>query len=329
MQITLLDESGARGALRQVLRGELAAREVAAELLRHEAAARRRGPRHLLIARVCRISAPAVALDPDLVDEVCDELERQGDIVLADGGHIYPAPVRIVALGDGVFRFVCTVPSSVLFAVVAGEWARRGVRRDCRPSRSVELAAEALRGVVVTPEEWTGLDRVPSADDDWLRSLNARLAWAPEPAGSLERDESLNWTGLSVEADELRWRSSGPACLWKARHRWKRWVYAWSAGESPRTQPFVTLYPDESSRTVYAVARAANKPFRGSIQKSDSEVTIGISGWLPQSEYRHLSTCADPVEASGKGSLWTTPVARAENVIHTLKSRLGVSFDLV
>jgi hypothetical protein len=323
----VLTESQARGFLNQAFGGDPTDSEAAADLLRQEVTARRRCPRHFLVGRVCRLAAPAIALDPELVGDVCEELERQGDVVLAEGGVVYPAPARIVALGSGTFRFVCAVPSARLFATVGGDWTRRGVRRDCRLSGSAEHAAEVLGGIVVTPETWAGLDRVPPADGDWLRALDARLAWAPEPARSLEHEEALEWSGLVVEEEEPRWRASGPAQLWRARHRWKRWVYAWTAGESPSAQSFVTLYPDEGSRTVYAVARAVEKPFRGSITKSGGDVTVGISGWLPQAEYRYLSTCAEPVETSGRGSTWTMPAARAEGVVNTLAARLGVRLE--
>jgi hypothetical protein len=327
MQVTVITESQALWLLNQAFGGNPTASDAAADLLRQEVTARRRCPRHFLLGRVCRLAAPAIALDPEFVDDVCEDLERQGDVVLAEGGIVYPAPARIVALGSGTFRFVCAVPSARLFASVEGEWARRGVRRDCRLRGAAEHAAEVLGGIVVTPEAWAGIDRVPAADSEWLRALDARLAWAPEPAGSLERDEPLEWRGFLLEQDEPRWRASGPAQLWRARHRWKRWVYAWTAAESPSVQSFVTLYPDEGSRTMFAAARIVEKPFRGSITKSGGDVTVGISGWLPQAEYRYLSTCAEPVETSGRGSTWTMPAARAEGVVNTLAVRLGVRFE--
>jgi len=327
MQITVLTESQIRGLLNEALGGNPTASDAAADLLRQEVSARRRSPRHFLIGRVCRLAAPAITLAPELVDDVCEALERQGDIVLADGGMVYPVPARIVALGSSTVRFICTVPSARLFATIEGKWTCRGVRRDCRLSGSAERAAEVLGGIVVTPEAWAGLDRVPPADAEWLRDLDARLASAPEPAGSLEHEEPLEWNCLLVDQDQPRWRASGRAQLWRARHRWKRWVYAWSAGESPSAQSFVTLYSDEGARTLCAVARAAQKPFRGSIAKSGDVVTIGISGWLPQAEYRYLSTCADPAETSGQGSTWTMPAARAESVVKTLADRLGVRLD--
>jgi hypothetical protein len=327
MQITVLTDSQVQGLLNEVLGGNPTASDAAADLLRQEVSARRRSPRHFLIGRVCRLAAPATALDPELVDDVCEALERQGDIVLADGGLVYPAPARIVTLGGSTFRFICPVPTARLVAAVGGEWTCQGVRRDCRLSGSAERAAEVLGGIVVTPEAWAGLDRVPAADADWLRALDARLAWAPEPAGSLEHEEPLEWNCLFVDQDEPRWRASGRAKLWRARHRWKRWVYAWSGGESPSVQSFVTLYPDEGARTLFAVARAAQKPLLGSIAKSGDVVTIGIFGWLPQAEYRYLSTCAEPVETSGRGSTWRMPAARAESVVNTLADRLGVRLD--
>jgi hypothetical protein len=89
----------------------------------------------------------------------------------------------------------------------------------------------------------------------------------------------------------------------------------------------VTLYADEGARTVFAEARAAEKPFRALTKKSGTQVTIDISGWLPLAEYRYLSTCADQVEATSRGSTWTTPATRAEALVNTLKARLGLRME--
>lgn len=324
MQITLLTEPQARAVLNHALAGDLAPGDAAADLIRQEVSARRGSPRHFLLGRVCRLAAPVITLDPELVDDVCDDLERQGDILLADGGFLYPAPARIVSMGDGVFRFFCAVPSWRLFAAIEGEWTRRGVRRDCRPFGSIDKAAEALGGVVLPPEVWAGLDRVPPADAEWTRSLNARLAWNPAAAGSLERDEPLEWSGLLVDQDEPRWRAAGSAQLWRARHRWKRWVYAWTAGDSPRTQPFISLHPDEGTRTAFAVARVAERPFRAIIDGRLPIPTIGLPSWLPSAEYRYVSQFGEVTERQGSRATWAIPSAHLAAVATVLSHRLGI-----
>ncbi|MBK7074597.1 MAG: hypothetical protein IPH44_20100 [Myxococcales bacterium] len=327
MLISVVSEAQARGLFEQALGGTLAADDAAVELLRQEVTARGRHARHSLIANVCRLAAPAVALDLERVDDLCEDLERQGDLLLGDGGVVYPSPVRIVALGDGVFRFVCAIPSHRLFANVPGDWTRRGVRRDCRLRDPAADVARALGGVALTPETWAGFDRVPPADDDWLRYLDARRAAAPVPAGVLERDEPLDWKGLVIDDAPIRWRSAGPARLWRARHRWKRWVYAWTAVESPSAEAFVELRPDEGARTVFAAARAAGQPVVGSITRTGDDVSIAISQWLPQAEHRYLSTRAEPIETATRDRAWTVSAARSESVIAKLVERLGVRLE--
>jgi hypothetical protein len=329
MQITLLTEPQARAVLNHALAGDLAPGDAAADLIRQEVSARRGSPRHFLLGRVCRLAAPAITLDPELVDDVCDDLERQGDILVADGGFLYPAPVRIVTMGDGAFRFFCAVPSWRLFAAIEGEWTRRGVRRDCRPFGSIDQATEALGGVVLTPEMWAGLDRVPPADAEWIRSLKARLAWNPAAAGSLERDEPLEWSGLLVDQDEPRWRAAGSAQLWRARHRWKRWVYAWTAGDPPRTQPFISLHPDEGTRTAFAVARVAERPFRAIIDRRLPIPTIELPSWLPSAEYRYVSQFGEVTGRLGARATLAIQPGQCDAVESLLGLRLGMAFDHV
>jgi hypothetical protein len=330
MTLALLSDAAARVLLDRVVGSELGPFDVAAELLRQETSARRSCPRHLLINRVCRLAAPVVSLDEELVSDVFDKLEREGDLLLAEGGLVYPTPVRIVALGEGVLRFVCAIPSARLFPNVDGEWSRRGVRRDCRTRQPIEEVADALGGVVLAPEAWAGLDRVPAADEAWLTMLDARLAWDPEQAASLEQDEPLEWAAFVTDKGEPRWRASGPSKLWRARHRWKRWVYAWSAGDSPRSTAFVALQPDEGVRTTFALARTAGTPFQGTLTKKEhGNAVLALAAWLPLAEYRYLSTCAEPVEATARGSSWSLPEARAKSVVATVADRLGLRIEQV
>ncbi len=327
MRIVLLGPAQAHGMLRQHIGSEPDSREGIADLVRHEVSARGRCPRHFLIARVCRAAAPGVLLDAEIVGDVCDELEREGDLLLAEGGVLHPAPVRIVALGSGDFRFICAVPSIQLLAVVRGQWSLRGGRRICRFSQAIEPIAVALGAAVITPEVWAGFDRVPSADAEWVGGLDARLAWAPEPAGSLEHDGPLDWTALDLSQSEPRWRSQGFGKLWRARHPFRRWVYAWTPEAPPSKVPFLSMYPDEGARTVYAMARMNGGSLRGSVSPQGDSARVVVPGWLPLAEYRYLSTCAERIEARGGRSVWGVPATRRQAVLATLEARLGLMFD--
>lgn len=323
----ILSEEQAGELASAIVGAGLSPLDTAAELVRHEVSARRQCPGHLVARRVCRLAAPVTALDPEMVQNVCDELEREGDLVLAEGGLLYATPVRIVVLGGGAYRFVCTLPSVRLVASVAGDWSRQRLRRVCKPGRPVEEIATNLRGVVLTPEAWAGLDRVPPADGEWLRGLASRLSWAPEPAGSLESDEPLQWSAFVVVDGEPRWRTSASDGLWRARRRGTRWVYAWAPGGSPVSHPFVSLYPDEGARTVYALAGVAGAPVRAGVSRAQGSVSITIPVWLPQAEYRYLSTCGEPVDPAGRGSRWAVPAERANVVLGTLVNRLGLRVE--
>ena len=331
MEIVLLTSSQAGPLLSDLIGRDPGSPDGIADLLRSEVSSRGRCPRHFAIGRVCRLVAPAVTLDPALVDDVCDDLERQGDVVLAEGAVLHPVPVRIVTLGDGVCRFVCTVPSRRLMEAVPGEWLQRGVRRDCRMKQPIATAAATLGGIVLTPEAWAGLNNAPIADASFIRCLDARLEAAPGPAGSLDHEEPLQWSTCEVIAGGARWRGKAQdgvvAKLWRARHRWRRWIYAWTAGDAPSKQSFLSLHPDDGARAVYALGVAAGIFLRARVERSREHAVVTIPAWLPVAEYRYLSTCAESTATDTPGVHWTVPLSRFDAVSATLASRLGLRFD--
>src|SRR5262249_28861517 len=168
MQIVVLPRADAGPILRSITGHEPGSPEAVADLLRSEVSARGRCPRHFAIGRVCRLATPAITLDAAQVEDVCDALELNGDVLLADGGLLHPAPVRVVDLGDGSCRFICSIPSRALVSAAPGDWSERGVLRDCRPAKSIAEIARALGGIVLTPAAWAGLDGVPSANAAFL-----------------------------------------------------------------------------------------------------------------------------------------------------------------
>jgi hypothetical protein len=331
MEIALLPNSHADSFLTELVDGDAGSPETIADLLRYEVSSRGHCPRHFATGRVRRLVAPALTLDPDQVDRICDDLERQGDVVSAAGAVLHPVPVRIITLGDGVCRFVCTVPSRLLMESAPGEWLRRGVRRDCRLKQPIESAAAALGGIVLTPEVWAGLDRAPVAEATFIQWLDTRLEAAAEPAGSLEHNEPLQWTPCELLASGARWhhkaQDGGVAKLWRAHHRWRRWIYAWTSGEAPSKQPFLTLHPDDGARAVYALAVANGTFLHASVERRPEGVVVSIPSWLPLAEYRFLSTCAELAAANAPGSRWIVPLSRFESVRDTLASRLGLLLD--
>ncbi len=191
-----------------------------------------------------------------------------------------------------------------------GQWKLRGARRECRPHQSIEDAAQALGAVCIGPEVWAGLDRVPCADDEWLRELDSRLSWTPEPAASLEHDEPLAWTGLDLSEPEEGpcWRVRTPSKLWRARNRWRRWVYAWTAGAPPSSEPFVSLESDEGARTAYALARGLRGGWRSLLRRRPESAEFDIPAWLPRAEYRYLSLRGQ--RTAVRNGAWTVSLGR-------------------
>lgn len=333
-ELTLLTDSAAADTLRQALGGDPAKVEGIADLIRGEVSARGACPRAATLRRVRQFAARAAKLDEALVEEVCDCLEREGDIVLAAGGILYATPLRAVDRGDMTLRIASSLPTRWLRERVTGRWAVSGIVRTCRVEDldHTRRAIAAARGVVITPADWAGLDRVPCADAQWLESLDRRLRSEPEAPGGLERDEVLAWSGCEVTSSGLRWKTRGPpdtaARLWRARNRWGRWHYAWTQqGGTPSDAPFVCLRPDEGTRAKYALARNLGMPVKGTVVTQDERATLSVSYWLPVAEYRYLAVVSSDSVTTRDGSHWTVPADRLSGLIKTLEMRLGILFE--
>jgi len=329
--LALLPGGQASEVLREALGEDPAQMAGVADLIRDEVTARGACPRAATIRRVCRFVSPAVALDEAVVEDVCDRLERDGDLVLAVGGVLYSTPLRAVDLGQGVLRFASSLSTRRLAAQVVGIWTVTGTSRTCQVADADQARAAivAAGGIVITPSAWACLDRTPRADQDWLAALDRRLTAEPETPASLERDESLVWAGCAVADGQIRWQAKGPehaTRLWRVRNRWGHWHYAWTQQGTPSVAPFVSLRPDEGIRTVFALARALGEPLVASISRQVQEAVLSVSQWLPVAEYRFLAVSASRSVVDRNGSRWSLPNDRVAQVVEVLGDRLGLVF---
>ena len=328
-KIAILPYENARNALQEALGADPSQVEGVADLIRDEVAARGTCPRAATIRRVRRFAAPGIELDESLIADVCDLLEREGDVVVGHGGTLSGTPLRAVDLGQGKFRMAGSLSTRRLASHVAGTWDVVGTSRTCQvddPERA-KGAVAAAGGVVLTPSVWACLDRVPPADQRWIDGLDRRLKAEPEAPGSLERDEPLSWYGCVPVSDGIRWKAneSGKAArLWRSRNRWGYWHFAWTQHGSPRTAPFVSLRSDDGTRSAFAVAHVLGVPIEVSIEKHDHEAVLSVPHWLPVAEYRFLAVSASLSTAERNCSRWTMPLDRVTSVLALLRKRLGL-----
>lgn len=291
-----------------------ASRDGLAELVRAEVHARCWTPRSSVVSRLVRALDGVVAVDADAVREVCRELERVGDLQLAPGGNLVATPVRAVALDESRWRIFASASSATLDARLAGEWSRVGVRR-VRRAIAAELRAsvEGLRGVVVPPTQWSGLDRAPVADAAWIAALMRRQAESA-PDGSLE------WRAWVLHEGRYTWRRSEEGRLWRARHPELGWRRAWTSGESPASTRYARLDADEEARTRFAVAREAGAPIAMQWESRDDVATLTIDGWLPRAEYRHVALYGE----MDVGGVWRIEPEHRSALAQVLSVRLGL-----
>lgn len=296
--------------------------EALCDFVRAEVHARKHAPRAATLSRVARLLAPAITLDEQRLDEACDALEREGDVMLNPGGILYATPTRVVTVGT-MARVFSSVPTSALSKALERDVSMMGASRTIPSDDGLSEAVARVNGVIVSPEVWAGLDRSPVADAAFLTKLDQRLEWQALGAGSLEKDGALDWRTWQVTGEGGRWRRVNDGRLWWARTRFGGHHRAWTAGTSPASSTFITLSPDDADRARFALSRdLAGAPVLR-VERSSERVTLEVPGWLPRPEYRLLSLHAVPL-ADSRGMRWDIPGDVEAQVIDVLTKRLGL-----
>ena len=300
--------------------------EALCDLVRAEVHARKHAPRAVTLARVARLLVPAIAVEEQRLDEACDALEREGDVMLNPGGILYATPVRVVTLKDNA-RVFSSLPTRALSKALERDVSAKGGARTITSLESLAEAVGNASGVMVSPDAWAGLDRSPVADAALLEKLDQRLEWQALGAGSLEKDGALEWRSWQVTPEEARWRRSNEGRLWWARTRFGGHQRAWTAGASPATRAFITLSPNDADHARFALAREFASASLLNVERTGKHVTLKVPGWLPRPEYRWLSLHAVPV-ADGTGMSWEISAELEAQVTKVLTERLGLVVEV-
>lgn len=299
--------------------------EALCDLVRAEVHARKHAPRAATLSRVARLLAPAITLDEQRLDEACDALEREGDVMLNPGGILYATPTRVVAIEKSA-RVFSSLPTRALSKALGRDISAKGASRTITSVDGLNEAVGKVSGVMVPPEAWAGLDRSPNADAAFLAKLDQRLEWQALGAGSLEKDGALEWRAWQVTPEGARWRRSNEGQLWWARTRFGGHHRAWTAGASPATSAFITLNPDDADRARFALSRKVAAASVLRVERSGKCVTIEVPGWLPRPEYRWLSLHAASV-ADSKGMRWEVSTDSEDQITKLLAERLGLTVE--
>lgn len=326
MTLSLVTRKDAAGRLMKVP-GAPNSIEGLSDLVRAEVHARQHAPRAAMLARVGRLLAPAVDLEAELLGDVCDDLEREGDVVLAPGGILYSTPTRAVALKETA-RIFSSVPTRVLTAALGRDVAAKGATRSVGLFDGLADAVVALGGAMVATEVWAGFERTPPADAAFLAKLEQRLEWCALGAGSLEKDCALEWRTWQSAPEGMRWRRSTEGRLWWARTRFGGHHRAWTASGPPSTSPFVELSPDDADRARFALARQVADASVLRVVRSGKRVTLEVPAWLPRPEYRWLSLHAESMPDT-KGLGWEVTADDETMITKVLVERLGLALEAV
>lgn len=307
-----------------------------AESLRCELSARGVASGRSLCERAQSLLQPIATLDLTRTREVLEELAASGDATSGPGGMFAAAPLRVVRLSPGRYGFHGTLPTAHLRRSLACKDLEGGVSRYATVAADQEVAlanaVSQLGGLVLSPSRWAGLDRVLPAGPEWLEELNHRLDQERSLAGTLDDSLVTPWQSYRPDVGGLqrqRWRSAdvGDAkpYLWRARHEYGWWRFAWTAGVSPSSSAFTRLGRDEACRTQFALDRQVETSLSVLLRKGQNEVELEMEAFLPRAEYRYLTTLGKRIEGDGPPR-YGVPLASWEEVAATLQERLGLRY---
>lgn len=326
MALALIDPTAAAERLRQCLGVDPTSDEGLADMLRAEVHGRGWTQRASALDRIRRLLQPVFEVDEARLVDLCDTLAREGDLTRAPGGVLTATPLRAVPLASGAARLFSSLPTTPLASVLGAPVQRRGAARAVVWQASLASYVESVGGRVITPEAWAGLDRAPVADGAFVDRLDERLAWEAEPAGSLERDEPLEWRGWVPDGDRPGWRrDAAGGRLWIARTAFRGDRRAWTQGDgSPAISSFVSVTIDEADRARFALSRLAGSSPILRVEHGDGHVILDVPGWLPRPEYRWLSLQAESMGASSTGTRWHLASGAEAGITRLLADRLGL-----
>jgi hypothetical protein len=194
----------------------------------------------------------------------------------------------------------------------------------------LESAIHRAGAVLIDRDVWAGTNRAPLADAAFLDSLEHRLRWEPKRAGSLERDEELDWRSPQLEGPRLRWHRKGlpEARLWKAKSRFGYTQWAWSAaGCTPADSDFVVLSHDEAWRAVFAAAKMGGASVQGTAEARPDGSVLLLPIPVPTPEYRYAGLVARQTVREANLLGWAVDASSAATLCAWLSERLGISWE--
>ena len=313
-------------------------KSILADLARSEIEAQVVGTRRAIGRRVATLAAPVLAPEADEIRVIIDELVRAGDVTSGPGGQLAATPLRLVPLGQGLFKIFGSTPTTRLARRLPALETDSGVRRRSSLGEG-DLAVlreqvSQAGGSIVEAERWSGIETSPSAGSSWLKEVDARLGKAQAPAGSLEEGVTKGWrvywpeSGGETQAD--RWKhevgNKQLGRLWRAWDDRGWYVHAWTAGGAPNYEAALRLNRSDALRTAFSLDLEAETPLSFRESKTEGLATVGVRAFLPGPEYRYLSTLATRTEKDD-GSVFFLFEETWERAKPVLEKRLGVRFE--
>jgi hypothetical protein len=301
-----------------------------AEALRAELWARKTCSRRTLCQRAFESIAPVLNVELDCIKRVLKQLDQIGDVIVGDEGCLASAPLRVIRMSSGRFLLVGGPESSKLALLLGCDVVASKLIRETTPAdvETMLAAAANLGAITLSPERWSGLDRTPEANAEWIATQDQLLLDNPKFAIALPSTANEWQYYLSAPRDRRTksgWRQpegAESAQLWRLKQENGYWFYAWTSGSHPSAGGHIRLLENEAMRTRFALDRAAHaSPMCKSTEQS-GDIVLVIGTRIPRQEYRYLLTLGKLLDAAEYSYIF--PKSEWTNVVSTLEKRLGL-----
>lgn len=330
MAINVLQQQEVRRIAKSTWCDDLDRDTTIAEALRAELWARKVTTRRSLCGRVLESIIPVSDVGLDDIKRVLKQLEVIGDVTVGDEGRLAAAPLRIIRMSSGRFLLAGGPESSKLGLILGSNVVPYNIVRETAPTHvdAMLVAAANFGAITISPEQWSGLDRTPAANAEWIATQDQLLLDNQKSVAALPATAN-EWQYYSPvpsdRATKSRWRQlqgAESAQLWRVKQENGYWFYAWTPGSHPSAGGHIRLSENEGMRTRFALDRAAEASPKCKSTEQNGNIVLVIGTRIPRPEFKYLLTLGKLLNAADYSYIF--PESEWTNVVSTLEKRLGL-----
>lgn len=310
-----------------------------AEAIRSELSARTVCSQSVLVQSVFKFYSLFADVDLEAINQTLKALDLNGDISLGPNGMVASTPLRFIRIKSGNYKLVGSLPSWELSRQIEFDGLSKGVVRSVFVNNDERFSThvEKIKGVILTPERWAGLEKSLSAREKWLKWLEMKIKNDSQPAGNLALESGKYWqvynplsgSGLDHRNQWKKDTNGSLLKLWRTRNDYNQWVFVWSEGGNPESTSFVRITNDDAIRTMYSLDSIEGGSAPVSARAVESFVHMETSCIFPRPEYRYLTTMGERLNDTETGYVYSFEDEIWPDVKKIIEKRLQVKIEMI